>query len=307
MKYFEPFEKMGFYLPKLDTQNYHNTSCGELRGDALSKELLFQCGKFVAELENKPKLVVILVGEDPASQVYVKHKVRACSAVGIHSEVLTFPQDTSEDDLIMRVKLLNNDKNVTGLLIQLPLPSTLRTKNILNSVNPEKDVDGFSRWNQGKLMAGVVEPPLSCTPVGIMWLLQAYQLDVAGCHAVVIGRSEIVGKPMAQMLLKSDATVTVCHSKTRSLAQLTKNADILIAAAGQKHMIEPTMIKKGAIVIDVGIHRGDDNKLYGDVAVDARNVAGYVSPVPGGVGPMTIAALILTVFYLGKKNSLHGA
>ncbi len=236
-------------------------------------------------------LAMIIVGNDPASQVYVKNKINACKEVGIKSYHYELPENTSEDYIINLIKELNNNKEVYGILIQLPLPKHLDEKLILSTIDPKKDVDGFSSYQMGKLLLGE-KGIKSCTPNGIMELLHAYNIKIEGKNAVVIGRSNIVGKPMAIMLLKENATVTICHSKTENLGSITKKADIIVCAVGIAKFLTQDMVGEGAVVIDVGISRVD-GKLFGDV--DFENVAekcSYITPVPGGVGPMTVTMLI---------------
>ncbi|GHU73637.1 bifunctional protein FolD [Clostridia bacterium] len=240
-----------------------------------------------------PHLTVILVGDNPASQVYVKHKEKACNQLGIRSTVLRLSADTPEPELLATIDRLNQDTTVHGILVQLPLPKGFNEKRIVQHVHPSKDVDVFHPVNAGLLMLGtqVFEP---CTPKGIIALLDGIGYDIAGKHAVVVGRSNIVGKPVALLLLQRDATVTICHSKTPDLGAVTRQADLLIAAVGKAGLITGDMIKPGAVVIDVGVNRKEGSKkLYGDVDFDsAAKVAGAITPVPGGVGPMTIAMLM---------------
>jgi methylenetetrahydrofolate dehydrogenase (NADP+) / methenyltetrahydrofolate cyclohydrolase len=239
-----------------------------------------------------PGLAVLLVGEDPASQVYVRNKALACNSTGIRSEVHALPAGTTQSELIAFVERLNADPAVHGILVQLPLPKPLDSRVVIESILPEKDVDGFHYFNVGSLVVG--EPAFyPCTPWGVMKMLEHEGVAVEGAHAVVVGRSTIVGKPMALLLLNAGATVTICHSKTRDLGSMTRQADILVAAVGKPRMIRADMVKPGAVVIDVGINRLPDGKLAGDVDFDAvREVASRITPVPGGVGPMTIAMLL---------------
>jgi len=241
----------------------------------------------------RPGLAAVLVGEDPASRVYVRNKTRACEETGLHSEVHEFPQDVSEGELMACISRLNADRNVHGILVQLPLPQRLDSGRILAAVSPAKDVDGFHAFNLGALVqgrAGFVPG----TPVGVMRLLEHAGVAIAGRHAVIVGRSTIVGKPLALLLLQKDATVTICHSKTRDLASITRQADILIAAVGHAKLVTADMVKPGACVIDVGVNSLPDGRLAGDVDFAAvKEVAGSITPVPGGVGPMTVAMLIV--------------
>ncbi|MFN3610467.1 bifunctional methylenetetrahydrofolate dehydrogenase/methenyltetrahydrofolate cyclohydrolase FolD [Tepidimonas sp.] len=243
---------------------------------------------------HRPGLAVILVGDDPASQVYVRNKVKACGEAGIHSVLETYPASLTEDELLARIAALNADPAIHGILVQLPLPAHLNAQRVIEAIAPDKDVDGFHVANAGALLVG--QPAFRpCTPYGCMKMLEHIgRTDLRGQHAVVVGRSNIVGKPMALLLLQAGATVTICHSGTADLAHHTRQADILVAAVGKPRMIGADMVKPGAVVLDVGINRLPDSKLCGDVDFDAvREVAGWITPVPGGVGPMTIAMLLL--------------
>lgn len=239
-----------------------------------------------------PGLAVIIVGDDPASQVYVRNKALASGAIGMHSEVHALSADTSQAHLIAFVKTLNENDAIHGILVQLPLPKHIESRAVIEAISPDKDVDGFHYFNVGSLFMG--EPAFyPCTPFGVMKMLDHEGIPVEGAHAVVVGRSTIVGKPMALLLLNAGATVTVCHSKTRDLAAMTRQADILVVAVGKARMIHGSMVKHGAVVIDVGINRLADGKLAGDVDfASVAAVASRISPVPGGVGPMTIAMLL---------------
>lgn len=249
-----------------------------------------------------PKIVFVLVGNDPASQTYVRSKNKKCQDLGIRGETVELAEFTSEAELLSRIKALNEDKDVHGVLVQLPLPPQIRKNVILNAIDPLKDVDGLHPDNAGRLFQG--EPRLlPCTPAGIMEILKFYALPVEGKNAAVVGRSEIVGKPIAQLLLMQNATVTICHSRTKDLAKETSRADILVAALGKKHFIEPSMVKPGAVVIDVGIHRTPTG-ITGDVDFEkVAPVASAITPVPGGVGPMTIAMLMRNVALAAKLQS----
>ncbi len=240
----------------------------------------------------RPGLAVVLVGEDAASQIYVRNKAKACEDVGMHSEVFRYPADVSEAEVLEKISELNEDRRIHGILVQLPLPDHIDNKNVLEAISPQKDVDGFHKQNVGALVTGESDFP-PCTPHGVMALLDHYQVPIEGSNAVVIGRSNIVGKPMALMLLARSATVTICTSKTRDLSQFTRIADIVVAAVGKAGLVTSDMIKQGAAVIDVGMNRLPDGRLAGDVAFDeVREQAGYITPVPGGVGPMTITMLL---------------
>ena len=248
-----------------------------------------------------PHLAVVLVGEDPASQVYMRNKENGCIKAGIRSTVIRLEEDCTQQELEETVKRLNADASVDGILVQLPLPKHLNEASVLRLIDPDKDVDGFHAMNSGRLMNG--QPGfVPCTPLGVMKLLEAYGIDPAGKHAVVIGRSNIVGKPMAMLLLRANATVTICHSRTQNLADITRQADILVAAVGRANFVTADMVKAGAAVIDVGINRVD-GKIVGDVDFDAvSGVAGYITPVPGGVGQMTIAMLLANTLDAAAKR-----
>ncbi len=240
----------------------------------------------------KPGLAVVLAGDDPASAVYVRNKEKAANELGFYSKMIKLPSDVSEEELLNIVRELNNDEAIHGILVQLPLPKGLDEKKVIAEISPEKDVDAFHVQNVGKIMLGEYDF-LPCTPAGVMELLKEYGIQTRGKNAVVIGRSNIVGKPMAMLLMHADATVTICHSKTENLADITRHADILIAAIGKAKFITGDMVKEGAVVIDVGMNRDENNKLCGDVDFDSvSEKASFITPVPGGVGPMTIAMLM---------------
>ena len=264
-------------------------------GKTLAAEVRAALGPAVAALAARgaqPGLAAILAGDDPASRVYVRNKVRACEETGVRSELHQFPADVAEGALLECIAALNRDPRVHGILVQLPLPAHLGAERVLSAVSAAKDVDGFHAENLGLLMRGTPRF-VSCTPAGVLRLLDHAGIPLAGRHAVVIGRSNIVGKPLALLLLQRDATVTICHSKTAHLADLARRADVLVAATGRARMVGAAMVKPGACVVDVGISRTADGKLSGDVDFDAvREVAGWLTPVPGGVGPMTIAMLV---------------
>lgn len=264
-------------------------------GKKVSAEIRNRLMQETAELKNKtdrvPGLATVLVGEDPASAVYVRNKNKICTEIGFQSFEQNLPAGTTGTQLLDIIKKLNENDEVNGILVQLPLPDHIDSENILLSIDPKKDVDGFHPINVGKLVIGnsLLTP---CTPTGIIALLDYYGIDIVGKHAVVLGRSNIVGKPVAHLLLQRHATVTICHSKTTNLKQVTSQADILIAAVGRPHFVNSDMVKEGAVVIDVGINRVD-GKLTGDVDFDpVAEKAGFITPVPGGVGPMTIALLM---------------
>ena len=248
--------------------------------------------KFISTGGPRPKLAVVLAGDDPASQVYVRNKERGCAEVGMASEVRRLPASTRQRDLIDIVRQLNADKGVHGILVQLPLPTGLNEREALDEVDPRKDVDGLHPLNMGKLLKGDDSGFVPCTPQGVIEIILSTGIDLAGKAAVVVGRSNLVGKPMALLLLQNNATVTICHSRTVNLGEVTKRADILVAAVGSPRIIHGEMIKQGAVVVDVGTNRGGD-KWVGDVDFDsAEERAAFITPVPGGVGPMTIALLL---------------
>jgi methylenetetrahydrofolate dehydrogenase (NADP+)/methenyltetrahydrofolate cyclohydrolase len=266
-----------------------------LDGKSLAAQVRAAVKREVAALAQRgirPGLAVVLAGDDPGSRVYVRNKVRACEETGVRSELYELPASVSEEALIDRVLALNDDPDVHGILVQLPLPKQIDEHRVLATVSPAKDVDCFHAMNLGALLAGRPRM-LPCTPAGVMRLLEHGAIPVAGSHAVVIGRSNIVGKPLALLLLQKDATVTICHSKTRDLENVARSADILVAAVGRAKLVTASMVKPGACVIDVGVNRLRDGSLAGDVDFAAvAEVAGAITPVPGGVGPMTIAMLL---------------
>lgn len=239
-----------------------------------------------------PGLAVVIVGNDPASRVYVNNKKKACAECGIYSEEYALPEETTEEALLALVRELNERADIHGILVQLPLPKHISEDKVILTIRPEKDVDAFHKQNVGAIMTGDYEF-VPCTPAGVMALLDEYGIDVTGKRAVVIGRSNIVGKPQAMLLLHKNATVTICHSRTQNLAEITREADILVAAIGKLEFVTKDMVKPGAVVIDVGMNRNAEGKLRGDVAFDeVSEIASYITPVPGGVGPMTITMLM---------------
>ena len=257
---------------------------------------------FKAETGITPGLAVILVGNNPASTVYVRNKHKACLDVGITSYQIELPEDTTEDELLAKIDELNNNSDVHGILVQLPLPKHISEDNVINRISPDKDVDAFHPTNVGKIMIGNYDF-LPCTPAGIMELLHFYNVDISGKECVVVGRSNIVGKPMSLLLLAENGTVTVCHSRTKDLAEVTKRADILVVAIGKPAFIKAPMVKEGAIVIDVGINRLENGKLCGDVDYDSvEPIASMITPVPGGVGPMTITMLLKNTLTAAKRK-----
>lgn len=276
-----------------------------LNGKELAQKLQQEMTQEVTALKEKglqPGLAVILVGEDPASQVYVRNKERAANNIGMYSVVYRLPETTSEAYLIAKIEELNQDDKIHGILVQLPLPKHINEDLVLDTIAPEKDVDGFHPMNLGNLFAG--KPTMiPCTPAGIMELIKLSGLDLAGKNAVIIGRSNIVGKPMAHLLLQANATVTICHSKTKDLPKVAKQADVLVVAIGRANFVTADFVKEGAVVIDVGINRDENNKLTGDVKFDeVAPLTSYITPVPGGVGPMTITMLMRQTIDAAKRK-----
>lgn len=274
-------------------------------GKELSKKLKEQMKDRVAQMRQQgivPKLVVVLVGNNSASEVYVRNKHKACGEVGIESEVIKMPEETTQQELLDVVKGLNEDQTVDGILVQLPLPGQINEKVVLRSILPEKDVDGFHPVNVGLLSIGD-DCYAPATPSGIIAMFKEYGIEIAGKHCVIIGRSNIVGKPMAALLLRHNATVTVCHSKTKNLGELTRQADIVIVATGHRHTLTADMVKEGAVVIDVGMNRNELGKLCGDVDFDeVKEKASFITPVPGGVGPMTITELLENTILAAQRH-----
>lgn len=273
-------------------------------GNALSKQLRADVARRAAALRARgitPGLAVVLVGENPASQVYVRNKVKACEDSGLHSVLEKYPATLSEADLLARVDALNKDPAIHGILVQLPLPAHIDAHKVIEAISPAKDVDGFHVASAGALMVG--QPGFwPCTPYGCMKMLESIHYDLKGKHAVVIGRSNIVGKPMALMLLQKNATVTICHSATKDLKAMTLQADVIVAAVGKRNVLTADMVKPGAVVLDVGMNRNDEGKLCGDVDFEGvKEVAGYITPVPGGVGPMTITMLLVNTLEAAEK------
>ncbi len=273
-------------------------------GNDLSRQIRAEVAHRTAALKARgvePKLHIILVGEDPASQVYTKHKVKDSTETGLAATLETYPADLAEAALLGRIRALNADPQVHGILVQLPLPKHMDTHKVIETISPAKDVDGFHVASAGALMVG--QPGFwPCTPYGCMKMLESIGYDLRGKHAVVIGRSNIVGKPMALMLLQKNATVTICHSATADLAALTRQADVVVAAVGKRNVLTADMVKPGAVVIDVGMNRNDEGKLCGDVDFEGvRQVAGWITPVPGGVGPMTRAMLLVNTLEAAER------
>ncbi|WP_442775281.1 bifunctional methylenetetrahydrofolate dehydrogenase/methenyltetrahydrofolate cyclohydrolase FolD [Sphaerotilus montanus] len=280
-------------------------------GNALSKQLRAEVAQRAADLTARgttPGLAVVLVGENPASAVYVRNKVKACADSGLHSVLEKYEATMTEDELLARIDALNNDPSIHGILVQLPLPKHIDDHKVIEAISPLKDVDGFHIASAGALMVGEVGFK-ACTPYGCMKMLESIGMkDLRGQHAVVIGRSNIVGKPMAMMLLAANATVTVTHSGTKDLAFHTRQADIVVAAVGKRNVLTADMVKPGAVVIDVGMNRNDEGKLCGDVDFDGvRQVAGWITPVPGGVGPMTITMLLVNTIEAAERAAASAA
>lgn len=272
---------------------------GKLVSEKVREEITEEVKEFKAQYGTAPGLAVIMVGDNPASAVYVRNKHKACLDVGMTSYEIKFDADISEAELLSKIDELNSDDRVDGILVQLPLPKTIDEQKVINRISPTKDVDAFHPENVGKIMIGNYTF-LPCTPAGIVELLKHYNVEIEGKSCVVVGRSNIVGKPMAHLLLERNGTVTVCHSRTKNLAQITKSADILVVAIGKSEFLTADMVKPGAVVIDVGINRRDDGTLSGDVKFDeVEKLASKITPVPGGVGPMTITMLL--------KNTLTAA
>lgn len=276
-----------------------------INGKELAQKLRAEVAQRAAALKDQgitPGLAVILVGDNPASQVYVRNKVKACEESGLHSVLEQYDASMTEAELLGRVQALNNDAAIHGILVQLPLPAHINAQKVIEAISPAKDVDGFHMVSAGALMTGM--PGFwPCTPYGCMKMLESIGFDLRGKHAVVIGRSNIVGKPMALMLLAQDATVTICHSRTPDLKAQTLQADVIVAAVGKRNILTADMVKPGAVVLDVGMNRNEAGKLCGDVDFDGvKEVAGYITPVPGGVGPMTIAMLLVNTLEAAERG-----
>jgi methylenetetrahydrofolate dehydrogenase (NADP+)/methenyltetrahydrofolate cyclohydrolase len=273
-------------------------------GNALSQKLRAEVAIRSAALKAKgitPGLAVILVGENPASQVYVRNKVKACQDSGLHSVLEKYAEDLTEKELLARIDSLNHDASIHGILVQLPLPKHINAQRVIEAISPSKDVDGFHIASVGALMTGL--PGFwPCTPYGCMKMLESIGYDLQGKHAVVIGRSNIVGKPMAMMLLQKNATVTICHSATPDLKAMTLQADVIVAAVGKRNVLTADMVKPGAVVLDVGMNRNEEGKLCGDVDFEGvEKIASYITPVPGGVGPMTITMLLVNTLEAAEQ------
>ena len=273
-----------------------------MNGKDVASHVKFQVKNEIEDNNLNVTLAVVMVGEDPASKIYVNNKKKACEEVGIQSIEYILSEDTDENKLLSFIENLNENPNIHGILVQLPLPKHISEKKVIAAIAVEKDVDGFSAENVGKLWQGDYSIA-SCTPSGIMEILDYYNVDMSGKHCVVVGRSNIVGKPMAALMLERDATVTICHSKTRNLSDITSQADILIAAVGKSKFITSDMVKNDAVVVDVGINRDENGKLCGDVDFEnVKHKVSYITPVPGGCGPMTIAMLMKNTLIAAKEN-----
>ncbi len=271
-------------------------------GKALAKEIRADLKNKIEKLNVKPGLAVVIVGQDPASQIYVRNKIKACEELGICSYAYSLKETATQEEVETLLDELSQNPHVNGILLQLPLPKHLNAERAALHIPFEKDVDGFSAKNLGLLMQGKARV-VACTPLGVMRLLEKTGVSLSGKHAVILGRSETVGKPMAMLLLNANATVTICHSKTKNLAEICKTADVLVAAVGKANFVKDDMVKEGAIVVDVGINRLEDGKICGDVDFDAvGKKASYITPVPGGVGPMTITMLLYNTYVLACKE-----
>ena len=272
-----------------------------LDGKSLSAKIKDELKGNINSYVQTPILAVITIGDDAASEVYVKNKRKACEYVGMSFLHLDYASCVKEEVVIKKIKQLNKDKSINGIILQLPIPDNFNVSKIINTIDPSKDVDGLTNTQAGKLIQNE-KCLMPCTPKGIMEILKEYKIELEGKHVVIVGRSILVGKPLMLECINKNATVTICHSKTRDLKSYTKDADILIVAAGKKHLIDKTMIKKGSVIIDVGINR-EDGKLFGDVNPNVEEVCGYLTPVPGGVGPMTVAMLLKNTFEAYKNQN----
>ena len=289
------------------TMTTETTPAQNIDGVALSQKLRTEAISRVQALKARgitPGLAVVLVGDNPASQVYVRNKVKGCHDIGMHSVLEQYPADMTEAELLARIAALNKDPAIHGILVQLPVPKHIDATKVIEAISPAKDVDGFHIASAGALMTGM--PGFwPCTPYGCMKMLESIHYDLKGKHAVVIGRSNIVGKPMALMLLQKNATVTVCHSNTKDLKALTLQADVIVAAVGQRNVLTQDMVKPGAVVLDVGMNRNDAGKWCGDVDFEGvRQVASHITPVPGGVGPMTITMLLINTLEAAERTAI---
>lgn len=271
-----------------------------LDGKMCSSKLKEALKNEVVTFPSRPKIIDIQIGENAASEIYIRNKGKAANSVGIDFDCVRFGVESTEDEIINKIKELNEDETINGILVQMPIPDKYDYKKIINTINPSKDVDGLTYVNSGKLLNGE-DGMVSCTPAGIIELLKFYNIDIASKNVVIVGRSILVGKPLSMLFLKENATVTVCHSKTSNLSYFTKNADILVVAVGKKHLITKDMVKENSVIIDVGINRVDD-KIYGDVDFENVKDIATITPVPGGVGPMTVTMLLYNTVKNYKEN-----
>lgn len=275
---------------------------GKALSDKILKEIENEHSELQAKVGRKAGLAVIIVGENPASQIYVRNKIRACERVGFHSETIRLDEHITEENLLLEIEKLNNDNNIDGILVQLPIPKHINELKVINAISAEKDVDGFHTTNIGKMMIGDETGFLPCTPAGVIQMFEEYNIDLEGKDVLVIGQSNIVGKPMTLLLIKKRATVQVCNSKTKNLPEKLQKADVVVAAAGSPKLVKGSDVKEGVVVIDIGINRVD-GKICGDVDFEeVSQKASYITPVPGGVGPMTIAMLIKNTFKSYKQK-----
>ena len=275
---------------------------GKALSDKILKEIENEHSELQAKVGRKAGLAVIIVGENPASQIYVRNKIRACERVGFHSETIRLDENITEESLLLKIKKLNNDNNIDGILVQLPIPKHINELKVINAISAEKDVDGFHTTNIGKMMIGDETGFLPCTPAGVIQMFEEYNIDLEGKDVLVIGQSNIVGKPMTLLLINKRATVQVCNSKTKNLPEKLQKADVVVAAAGSPKLVKGSDVKEGVVVIDIGINRVD-GKICGDVDFEeVSQKASYITPVPGGVGPMTIAMLIKNTFKSYKQK-----
>lgn len=275
---------------------------GKALSDKILKEIENEHSELQAKVGRKAGLAVIIVGENPASQIYVRNKIRACERVGFHSETIRLDENITEESLLLEIKKLNNDNNIDGILVQLPIPKHINELKVINAISAEKDVDGFHTTNIGKMMIGDETGFLPCTPAGVIQMFEEYNIDLEGKDVLVIGQSNIVGKPMTLLLINKRATVQVCNSKTKNLSEKLQKADVVVAAAGSPKLVKGSDVKEGVVVIDIGINRVD-GKICGDVDFEeVSQKASYITPVPGGVGPMTIAMLIKNTFKSYKQK-----
>ena len=275
---------------------------GKALSDKILKEIENEHSELQAKVGRKAGLAVIIVGENPASQIYVRNKIRACERVGFHSETIRLDEHITEENLLLEIEKLNNDSNIDGILVQLPIPKHINELKVINAISAEKDVDGFHTTNIGKMMIGDETGFLPCTPAGVIQMFEEYNIDLEGKDVLVIGQSNIVGKPMTLLLIKKRATVQVCNSKTKNLPEKLQKADVVVAAAGSPKLVKGSDVKEGVVVIDIGINRVD-GKICGDVDFEeVSQKASYITPVPGGVGPMTIAMLIKNTFKSYKQK-----